>query len=49
MINIIVFKINIFVCGVNIRNLNDQLTFYFNIFRKKILTSLTDKIEKKIV
>jgi len=43
------FKKKNYICFVNVKNLNNHLTCNFEIIREKILNSLTNKVEKKIV
>ena len=49
MNKIVGFKKKNYICFVNIKNLNNQLTYNFEIIREEVLTSLTNKVEKKIV
>ena len=43
------FKKKNYICFVNIENINNNLTNNFKIMIKEILTSLTNKVEKKFV
>ena len=43
------FKKKNYICFINIKNLNNYLTYNLKIIREVILTSLTSKIEKKFV
>ena len=43
------FKKKNYICFVNIKNLNNKLTYNFEIIREEILNSLTNKVEKKFV
>ena len=49
MNKIVGFKKKIYICFVSVKNINNHLTCYFEIIRKEILNSLTNKIEKKFV
>ena len=43
------FKNKNYICFVKIKNLNNHLTYNFEIIREAILTSLTNKVERKFV
>ena len=49
MNNITVFKKKNYIYFVNIEKLNNHLIYNFEIIREEILTSLTNKVEKKFV
>ena len=49
MNNITVFKKKNYICFLNVKNLNNHLTYNFEIIREEILTSLTNKVERKFV
>jgi hypothetical protein len=49
MNNITVFKKKKFVYFVNITKLNNHFIYNFEIIREEILTSLTNKVERKFV
>ena len=43
------FKKKNYICFLNVKNLNNHLTYNFEIIREEILTSLTNKVERKFV
>ena len=49
MNNITVFKKKKFVYFVNLTKLNNHFIYNFEIIREEILTSLTNKVERKFV
>ena len=49
MNNITVFKKKNFVYFVNLTKLNNHFIYNFEIIREEILTSLTNKVERKFV
>ena len=49
MNKIVGFKKKIYIFFVNVKNINNHLTYNFEIIREEILNSLTNKIEKKFV
>jgi len=49
MNNITVFKKKNYIYFVNVKKLNNHFIYNFEIIRKEILTSLTNKVERKFV
>ena len=49
MNNITVFKKKNYIYFVNFKKLNNHFIFNFEIIREEILTSLTNKVERKFV
>jgi hypothetical protein len=49
MNNITVFKKKNYICFVNVKKLNNHFIYNFEIIREEILTSLTNKVERKFV
>ena len=49
MNNITVFKKKNYIYFVNIKKLNNHFIYNFEIIREEILTSLTNKVERKFV
>ena len=49
MNKIVRFKKKNYNCFINIKNLNNHLTYNFEINREVILTSLTNKVEREFV
>ena len=49
MNNITVFKKKNYIYFVNVKKLNNHFIYNFEIIREEILTSLTNKVEKKFV
>ena len=49
MNNITVFKKKNYIYFVNVKKLNNNFIYNFEIIREEILTSLTNKVEKKFV
>ena len=49
MNNIAVFKKKNYIYFVNVKKLNNHFIYNFEIIRKEILTSLTNKVERKFV
>ena len=43
------FKKKNYICFVNIKNLNNKLTYNFEIIREEILIFLNNKFERKFV
>jgi hypothetical protein len=49
MNNITVFKKKNYIYFVNVKKLNNHFIYNFEIIREEILTSLTNKVERKFV
>ena len=49
MNNIAVFKKKNYIYFVNVKKLNNHFIYNFEIIREEILTSLTNKVERKFV
>ena len=49
MNNIAVFKKKNYIYFVNVKKLNNYFIYYFEIIKEEILTSLTNKVERKFV
>ena len=49
MNNITVFKKKNYIYFVNVKKLNNNFIYNFEIIREEILTSLTNKVERKFV
>ena len=49
MNNIAVFKKKNYIYFVNVKKLNNYFIYNFEIIKEEILTSLTDKVERKFV
>jgi hypothetical protein len=49
MNNITVFKKKNYIYFINIKKLNNHFIYNFEIIREEILTSLTNKVERKFV